>query len=241
MLLLKRLLGVFVTSFLFMGNVYAAECSNSDKVELNKIANNVKIDYEVITEEVKFVEMTSTVEKIKINILNITDEVYVVVSNDQGMETITFSHKDTKDGEVSFVWDNISTVANFTFSVYASEKTNCYGTKLTTLHKQTPRYNDYSEMDVCNDENMKDFYLCQKYVTFTDINNEGFLDKVDSYISGKINEKGEEVKEELTFMDKVLKFLDDYKWYIIGGVAIAGGTGGYIYYRKTKKQREFGL
>lgn len=243
--MLKRLLGVFVTSFLITCNfitiVNAAECTYTDEAELNAIAGNVKINNEIITEKEEFVDMTVDVEKFKITLLNITEEIYVVVENDKGMESKTYTYQDTTNGEVSFIWENTNEIASFTATVYASNNSNCGGKKLRTHYLSTPRFNEFSKRDICNDEDMKDFYLCQKYVMFSEVDNESFVKRVESFINGDIGNNGEEVPDKVTFMDQVFKFLDDYKWYIIGGVIVIGAAGGYIYYRKSKKQREFGL
>ena len=238
MLKLKKFLGLVLLSMMFVPNVKAAECSYSEQAELNRKAGNVKINYEVITEKEEFDDMTVDIEKFKITILNVTEELYVAVSNDRGLAEKVYYSSDAKDGEISFVWEDTSEIANFTVDVYASGQTNCGSKKLTTIHKKTPRYNEYYDREICNDN--ENFYLCQKYVTFSEINNNTFLDKMESYISGEINEEGKPTPE-LSFMDKVINFLDDYKWFILGAVIIGGGAGGYIYYRKSKKQRELGL
>ena len=137
MLKVKKFLGLVLLSMMFVPSVKAAECSYSEQAELNRKAGNVKINYEVITEKQEFDDMTVDVEKFKISILNVTEELYVAVSNDRGLKEKVYYDTDAKDGEISFVWDDTSEVANFTVDVYASSQTNCASQKLTTVHKKT--------------------------------------------------------------------------------------------------------
>ena len=83
--------------------------------------------------------------------------------------------------------------------------------------------------------------MCQKYVTTNQIDESGFINKVESYINEKVDDKGNDIKQE----DKKFNFKEFIKnnvKYIIGGVVVIGVAGGVaIYLKKTKKQRDLGI
>ena len=65
-----------------------------------------------------------------------------------------------------------------------------------------------------------------------------FIDKVESFMNGKIDEKGETTekkKDENAF----LKFLKENKWYIVGGLVViaAGATGAIIIGNKKRGEK----
>ena len=109
------------------------------------------------------------------------------------------------------------------------------------MYLTTPRYNEYSNYEIC--QRLSDFYLCQEFVTFSEIDEAKFDTQIDKYINGDVNSEGEKVKDtdELKLTDKIFSFIDDYKWYIIGGSLVLIISITVIYRAKTKKQRELGL
>ncbi len=232
---MKKFATLLIIAFLSVMHVNA-ECSYTDKADANTKAANVKVDYEIVEDKQEYEEGTAIDEYFKITILNITEELYVVVKNDVTNEEFRYNYEDTKDGEVTFNWTNTESVTNFTFTIYASSQTVCKDEQLKIINKQTPRYNDFYNRAIC--ENMKDFYLCQKYTNIAEIDESMFIDKVEGFMDGKIDEKGETTenkKEENSF----LKFLKENKWYIIGGLVVvaAGATGAIIIGNKKRGEK----
>lgn len=236
---MKKILLIVFVFFGFLGNVLAeSKCSYNEQSELLNKATNVKISYEIASEVVHFTDMDANIDYINISIYNITEDFYVILKNDYNGSSQTFRYSDSKDGVITYRWEYLDKITNFTAEVYASGTTNCAGEKFKTLYLQTPRYNEYYDREVC--EQLTDFYLCQKYVTSSLVTEERFFEQLDSYKSGKINEQGEEIDNRNIF-DKVFDFIKDNKWYILGGIVIVSGGIVYVYYNKNKKRRELGL
>lgn len=238
---MKKIL-VFLSLFiLFSVNVKAASsCTYTEQAELNSKAANIKVSYDVIDKTIHFEDGDANQRLFKIQILNVTEEFYIVVKNDITKVDKTYYSKDAVDGIISFEWDYVESITNFTIQVYTTIKTNCSGEKYKTFYLSTPRYNEYYNYTICSQ--LSDFYLCQEFVTFSEISRDKFFAQVKNYKSGKIDNKGEEpIVEEPTTTDKIFSFIDNNKWYILGGISIII-IGIYVIYRmKTKKQRELGL
>lgn len=225
--------------FSFSINALAeSTCSYSEQAELLNKATNVKASYEINTEKVKFVDMETDVDYFNITITNVTDEFYVVISNDYNSSKKTLYDFEAENGLLNYKWNNIDKVTNFTIEVYASGKTNCAGEKYKTLYVQTPRFNEYYDREICED--LTDFYLCQKYITSSLITEDKFFEQIASYEAGKIDKKGEDIDTRNIF-DKAFDFIKDNKWYILGGIVVITGGTVYIIKRKNKKSRELGL
>lgn len=238
---MKKFLKFFIITFLFIftKSVNAASvCSYEEQIELNQKAGNVKVSYDVVEEVVHYTEDT-TRKLFEISILNITDDLYVVVKNDADKTVITFTSKDVKDGIAKFRWAYVEDVTNFTFDIYTSNKTKCPNEKYKTLTLSTPRYNKYFNWEVC--QGNEDFYLCKEFVTAAKIPQKDVFDQIGKYKQHQINENGEEPESKPTFIDNFIKFVNEYKFYIIGGFVLIGGTSAIIYSKTKKKQRELGL
>lgn len=230
----------FILSFFIISNVTLAEskCSYNEQAELLDKATNIKAGYEIESETVHFVDMDANKDYFQINIYNVTEDFYAVLKEDYlGSET-TFRYSDAKDGIISYRWDVLDFVTNFTIDIYASGKTNCSGEKYKTLYIQTPRYNEYYDREVC--EELTDFYLCQKYTTSTVVAEDRFFEQLESYRAGKINDQGEEIDNRNIF-DKAFDFIRDNKWFILGGTIIIVGGVIFVNRKRNKKSRELGL
>lgn len=231
----KILLACFLLFLSF--NVNAEVCSYTEKANYSKLASNVKVTYEEYEEDVdpdSYTPGDSSGDVIpkalyfKIKILNVTDDLYVKLENSVNKETKYITYKDTDEGTYTLDWIDLDNVATLTYTIYASEKTICSGEKLKTGTLTLPRYNQYHDMLVCED--IKDFYLCEKYVAIPDEN---------GYFSKKI----EEYKKTLgkddngdTKPDKE-KEKKNYKKVAIIGISILVVAGGATIYLVENKRR----
>ena len=237
---MKKIITMLFAIFLFSTKATAASnCTYAEQMELNQKVANIKISYEISSRDEQFSDMTITHEYFQINILNLSEEFYIVVKNNLNEEEKTFTSADAVDGVITYDWDETDSITNFTMVVYTSEKTGCPSEKYKTFYLTTPRFNEFYNREKCQENG--DFYLCQKYVTFSHVDENKFLEQLESFEKGKINNNGDDAEEpNLTFMDKVFNFIDKYKWYFIGVIIIS--IGGVVIYRiKTRKQRKSGL
>lgn len=237
---MKKLLSLLLTfgSFLPLAVHADTTCSVSEQSELNKKASNVSIDFEIKNEVLVAGESPITRDYIDLTIFNITDDFYITINNDYNREELVVSNSETQDGMYNLKWTNTDKVTNFTVKVYASSNTGCNGELVKTLTQQTPRFNEYASRDVCNE--ISDFYLCQPFVNYRDVDEDLFIEQVLKYKEGLINKNGE-AKDNKTLTDRIFEFLDRYKWVMLGSILVIGAAGGTFYYVSTKKQRDLGL
>lgn len=230
---------LMLSMLLFSINVDAA-CSYEQQAKLNSEAATIKAIYEEQITQLDKTKYTCadgqddcdlSYSYFKISILNVSENFYVVVKGDNGFNK-TFTSKNAVNGIISFDIEDIMTVHTFTFNVYNSDKTDCKGTLNRTFYLTTPRYNVYSSYGYCKDN--PEFYMCNKYVSYTDTGFEDFVNKIEDY-------KEEQIKEEegknKTFFQKLWEFVKKNKAVFIAGtcVIVVGVTGYIIIIKKRRK------
>jgi len=171
----------------------------------------------------------------KIYISNLTEDLYVVVTNNQDDTKKTLYYKDGENGTVSFDWNNLWEITNFTITVYSSDKTDCPNTKLYTTYLTTPQYNDFSTYEAC--DGLEEFYLCYQYLTVPQVDFNTFVELTNKYRNGKIDKNGEEIKKEEEEKGFVA-FVKKHK-VMIGVttmvIVVAGGIVTVIIVRKQRR------
>lgn len=235
---------------LFMLSGKAATCSYEERAKLNNQIANMEMNYEVITipldpdefvppdfilgtpDEENYVEYT---DALQVNILNLTENTYVEVTNDYDEQTVRYNYSDTDNGNIAIVWETIGEFVTYTVEVYASNNTGCEGTLLRTMRISLPRYNDYSTYSVC--EQVPDYYLCQRYVTFDPIDIDEFSTKVSAEIE-KQKEETQNAEENSHWYEEIGNFISDHKTpFIIGGISILIITGVIVVIVVRKRRR----
>ena len=122
---------------------------------------------------------------------------------------------------------NLEKLEKYTFIIKASSKTGCEGEEIKSLYLQIPRYNKYSSEYVCGI--VPDYYLCQKFVTFDEVDYEFFRDNINKELE-KVDLKliDEETKknENKNFWQKTTDFIKDNKYIFItiGALVVIGGA-----------------
>lgn len=264
----KKILTLLFALMLFFNtkNV-SADCNFEEQAKLNKEAANIKVSYaenkrscnmqdnwcgleegedmegQTPDEEPGPVyeedEYTDEVEYFDISILNVTENLYVKVKNNVGFGPKQFNYSSAKDGVITFYWDNIMDVANFTFEVYSSSKTSCPNEKVRVLYLTTPRLNLFSNYEICDE--YPEYEMCKKYITTkTEVDHETFVTNIKKYsekAENKDQQNGNGNKDE----DKnILKqFINDNKMVIfIGGASLVVVVLVVGFITKGKKKNE---
>lgn len=238
---MKKILLLIISFFIAINITNAASlCSYEEQRTLEQEAANVKITYEPITEKIEYPDGISINSSLKVSIYNISENLYVTLKNDNGCQSCdkTYSYNDAVDGTISFSWTDLEKVNNFTIDVYSSNTTNCPNEKYKTLYLILPKKNSFSNLALCDD--LKDFYLCQEYVTVDEINREDFFNQIEKYQNKMIDDSGTEISNK-TLGDKIFEFINQYKYIIIGVLVVIGGTTFVIYRITSKKQKDLGL
>ena len=236
---------------LIIGNAKAAACDYEEKAQLNKEAANVKANYEIkerildpseytIPDAILGTEAEATyvakTDYIQVNILNITKNMYVEVTNDKNSESKTYTYADVKDGNISFDWYNIGELVKYTIKVYASSETGCNGNTLKTLYVSLPRYNDYSTYNICS--KVPEYYMCQEYVTYEDTGYSTFVKRVKEEVTKKEEKEKEEQERKSKWYNKMFDFIKDHKTaFIVGGITLVVVAGGATYIIIKKRRR----
>ena len=219
----------------------ASLCSMEDQAKLNKIAGSVKAVYEEAKEEVDPSTYITTPETgegpiyrdyFKIIFTNITEEVYVKITNDYNDEVKFIRYQDTDGGMYTFDWDNLDDVVKFTYEVYSSDKTACQNEKYFTNYLVTPMYNSFYEMLIC--EGINDYLPCQKYITVKNDYNEQY-DKIVEYKEAK---KEKEIEENKKWYEKIGDFVKKHKTVFIAGGSIIVIAGVAVVVVIIKRKRE---
>lgn len=174
--------------------VQAESCSTKELNELRLLAKNIKINYELYddtyNEAHRYYFSVSTI--------NFGKEFYLIDSDGQDFRYMPNLEKNgVRDLRV--VQEGI----NYQLTVYTSNETSCPNTKIMTKKVEIPYYNDYSAREEC--KGIEDFSLCQRYYDGYIESEKYFLEQVEKYKNGEINEDN----EEETTWDKVVSFISN--------------------------------
>lgn len=222
--------------FCFAVKVDAAECSYEKQVELNNLAATVKATYEEVEidtgEKISYVDDNGNIYPDKkvpliekgfnVKILNITNDISVNISSDDGRINKTYFYSDSKNGTIDLGNIIADKVVTYTIKIYSNvEECNL---DLRTFILLTPMYNSYSEFEFCS--HYPDFEYCQEYTTDITYNLDDFMKKSEEYRKAKTKE--EENKEEIKKSEnKFLAFIKNNKNLLIlisSIILIAGVT-----------------
>ncbi len=209
-------------------------CDYTDRAVLNNEASEVRANYEIKEKEldpnvygppdsiIGTEEEDSWVPKteyLQINILNITENLYVEVSSDLSKDVIRYNYSDTNNGTLAIEWNDVSQVARLKINVNSSGNNGCQDETIRTMSITLPRYNSYSNYGMC--EIASEYYLCQKYVTFNEVDFADFIDGVTAEVEKIQNGDNDSDNEDLTWYQAVGKFIAEHKaYFIIGSISL---------------------
>ena len=228
-----------ITSALENEEGYEDTCSNQELTQLRKQASNVKVTYVPVRKEKKLEQpdpingMTETYEDyLEIKIYNMTSRMKaeVIVS---GVESATYNvgfDDIGPDNTITLKQNPSNMNIDYEFRITGSE--TCIEKNLRVLRLTVPKYNFYSELEVCED--IPDYYLCAPYTTYN-IDGSTFYERVEEYKEKINNQEIVEVGEENTgAVNQTFSVISKYK-YIIVGVIVAIGVVITVITVKRKK------
>ncbi len=240
---LKKYITIIIVFLFLATRVNAASmCDYKEKRELNQKAGNIKVNYEIVEDEVPNEDMLySEYKSFDITILNVTKEFYIKVNNNYDEIERTYTYEDAKDGVIKFKWYYIDGITNFNIQVVSSDETSCPDERYKTLYLTTPRFNEYYYSGTCQLYPELDY--CQEFVMNNYISEEAFSKKVESFEKKNKKKEEKEKNKDKKITDKIFDFLDKYKWIIVGSIVLV--IGGILVVKiiknKNKKKRELGL
>lgn len=219
-----------------------SSCSYSEQAELNNIVANVKANYEVVDiYGGKTIDIDKTGEEIdyyikgfNISVMNITEDIYVKVSNNYDEEVKTYHYADTQDGVASFQTENVDDLIDYKVEIF-SNKYSCAGEKFREITLTTPVYNIFSEWRECIEN--PDFYYCQEFIPYEVVSTDNFRKQLEQYKTAKEEERKKE--ENKSFIEKIKDFYKDNALVIdaIGIVIVVMGVTTAVILIKRKRSR----
>lgn len=215
-----------------------SKCDYETQIKLREEASNVKASYvadlfgtgEYEELEVPDEEGNTDYEivepLVKSTIYNITENLYVEVSNKNTGEKKTYTSKDLVDGAIR--WETgVEDIIEYEIKVY-SNYGDCQGEELYKIPLTTPKYNDHYGMTYCL--NNKQYY-CSQFIT-EEINMTSEQIEQQAYIDN--NKKTQSVEEE----KKSKSFWEQYGIYfgVAFGLLLIGGLTIVILNKKKRSK-----
>jgi len=248
---IKYALFAIISFSLVVGGVGAASCSYEEQAKLNSEVANIKTNFEIKqrkldkgeydipdviigTPEADNYEMT--ISYFQVNILNLTENVYIEVTNNVDGTKNTYRYSDAKDGNISFTRDETDKLITYTVKVYASANTGCEESLLKTLYISLPRYNSFSTYPICKE--MPEHDMCQSYVNFEEMSFKDFETEMKEETEKLIKEEEKKNEHDAKWYVQVLNFVKEHKVaFIIGGagVLVASGTVAFVIIKRRRR------
>ena len=158
---MKKVFSILII-FLLLGfiNVNAAACKSGELTKLNEEANKIKVGYDPI-ETKKMVEVNAldmdgnpiegtyeiTEDSLKITVYNVTDDIFLIMTNDANDEEVVINSENSSGGNYSFVNENITDIINYKFEIYSNS--SCDTTLLKTVKFTKPFMNPNARYEAC--------------------------------------------------------------------------------------------
>ena len=225
---MKKYLFSFLTfSLLMIANVKAETCSLEKQVTINNEAGLVSVNAEPFEYQYSStVEDTGEVSEFagylgSINIYNLTENLYAVISNGSAKKTVNYSADTNGVNKVST--GSMNVLKNYTISIYPSD-TKCGKTSLREFQVTIPIENPYYKMQICT-----------QFLNIENISRDDFTKGINEYINKKKSE--EEEKRHEGILNTATSFMKKH-WLVIliSVLLIASATGVYIYIKNKKKK-----
>lgn len=226
--------------------VVNAACEAAESNRLRSLSNNVKASHEVIVKEMELGENDNTPDGLtdeeienfrlkksyfKIDIRNVTEELEIVVTNNNTKTKTNYSYKDAVNGTISFENEVTDKIVKYTIDVYSTSASPCGKIKLNTIHVTTPAHNNRSNSSKCM--GIEEYYLCHEYLYV----NTDFSDFSDLTYEYKKNKEKEQEKADKDKNEGIFGFIKENKLVVIITTISVIAVGGIVTVIIVKKQR----
>ena len=210
----------FVFTFIFVFKVNA-ECSYQERKDLLNAAKNVDIGYEIVSNvvEEEGVDPDTNETKMytyenysyKFYVTNLVDEIFIKYYNGFETENIEYINvEDLQNGVYYFTDYNSLNIYNYYFEIY-SLNNNCAGNLITTRKIIKPKYNYFSSFSICEDESMKNYSNCNKFITKEiNLNESDFIANATKYYKNVNINPNEKEDNKLNINNLLKKY-----WYCV--------------------------
>ena len=233
----KYLFSTMICLLLMISEVSAETCSLEEQVQINNEAGQVSATVEPFEYEyTSIVEDTGEISEFtgylgSINIYNLTENLYAVISNGKAKKIVNYA--EAKDGVNKISTGSMNMLKNYTISIYPVN-TRCGKTSLKDLQVTVPIENHYYKMQICSEN--PDYFYCSQFLNIENISRDDFVEGIKEYINKK-NSEEEEKRHEGIISDATSFIKKNWVAVLIITILIMSGTGLYIYI-KNKKRKE---
>lgn len=224
---MKKVFSILII-FLLLGfiNVNAAACKSGELTKLNEAANKVKVGYDVIETKKTFKKAVLppneptdeteeiVVDEIKIIVYGVSDDIFIIMTNDNNDEEVVINSENSPNGNYSFIVDDILNIINYKYEIY-SNTDSCDTTLLKTISFEKPKFNQNAHYQICIDN--PTVPVCQRYITKDfDLTNAELEEYIEKYLKGDIKDNNSNTNTE----ENINSFIKNNKLYIIGGASV---------------------
>lgn len=221
---------------LFLPIVKAETCTNEEQIKVNNAAGLVNVKAYPFSYTVGGVDETEE-EPGKteyydtymgmIDIYNVTEDIYVVLSGNS--KKVTLNYEDGIDGTITYSTGNMTNIKEYTISIY-SKNSECGKSAIRTINVTVPRLNEYYTEDICSD--YPDYYYCSQFMTSDSVVYEEFMNGINEY--SKTHNKANDDTRKEGIIDQTKDFVSSHKILIVSVIVIIFVIVGIYGYRKYK-------
>ena len=212
------LMYLFLFFFILVSSVNA-ECSYQERKNLLNEAKSVDIVFNVDSRKEKIETVNPNTEEIEIieddkfyfnlNISNLTNDLFIKVTNNLNSDQFIVNSEDLKDGLYSYEIDNMTDIITYHLDFYSTYN-NCYAEKILSRQIKKPKENPVYYFSVCSDERLENNKYCQRFIE-NDFNMKTY--DIVSKLNKILEEENEPVVEKNFSAKKVKQFFAKY-WYL---------------------------
>lgn len=209
---------LILLSFIFINNV-DAECSYQERKQLLNEAKAVDISFEVYDKEEKIVGInpnteqeeiyTTTTYFFKMNVSNITSNMFAKITNNYDSSEIIVNYDDLKDGIYSFDVENKTDIITYYIDFYSTND-NCYADNITTKTVKKPKENPIYYYSVCSNEKVENSAYCKHFIDKNFSENEYDIVKE---LNDIVNKDNDSQNNDKNFITETVTFISSY-WYL---------------------------
>lgn len=226
---MKKVLNIaifFIISFFLITTTTKAadSCTYKEQQALNKEASNIKFSYEVVYQNLpdgyksyangildsNGVDVTDQFSDyylgyyIKVYLSNISENMEVEINNadlynSENELTNKVEYSSTDNGTIELKLYDTDKIKNIQFNIFATTL-NCNNKKVFTKTLKTPRYNELSNLTICDE--IKDYKYCQTFIN-TNASTETLIKKINEY-KESLNANNKDTNNTNTILKKII-------------------------------------
>ena len=234
----------FIYFIIFIPNVSAAECTNAEKVSLGKEAVGVKVGYEEM-EGIMDKDLYTPPEGVdpntyvkyyyyfKINVVNVTENIKVVITNPKNNEEIIVTYDKVNNNLYSFDWFDLEEPTNLKYKILANTY-DCNNYKLKEGILFLPAYNRYYKHVKCKGN--EKLSICQKY-TNTKVTSEIFEREINKKINNDTEKNNTDKIVENNLINNIKEYINNNITQVIIFAILIVIVIGFIIFMLIGKRR----